>query len=163
MRPLCPSPTKKHTVLPVGYHTHSSVLGRTFKTLHNLARPTQPSTLSFSITQHAFLFPLTMSKSGPFPEPLDMGIQLVYCPQPWALCKAGLFYFHDLLSSHLYACLNSSHPSKHPLATMSSLVVPCLNCLYLFFWSSTSLISSSPKQFLLRKHPCYGEHVIVVT
>ena len=52
-----------------------------FKALHNLACPTQPSMLSFSITQRTLLFPLTVSKSGPFPEPVDMGIQLVYCPQ----------------------------------------------------------------------------------
>ena len=79
MLPPCPSPTKKHTVLPTDYHAPSSVLCWTFEAFHNLACPTQPSMLSCSITRRTLLFPLTVSKSGSFPEPVDMGVHLVYC------------------------------------------------------------------------------------
>ena len=162
MLPPCPSPTKKHTVLPVDYHTPSSVLCWTFEAFHHLACPAEPSMLSFSMTQRTLLFPLSVSKSGPFPEPMIMGVQLVYCPQPWASCKAGHFYFHDLLSSH---CLTveilliiktslSHNVSLSCAKSHSSLPLP------LKFFKSYKLFP--PEQFLPRKHPCYGGHVVVV-
>lgn len=127
MLPLHPSPTKKHTVLPMDYHAPSNVLCWTFEALHNLACPTQPSMLSFSITQCALLFPLIMSKSGPFPGPVDIVVQLVYCPWPWTSCKSGHFYFHDLLFPH---CLSEFFSSfKTSLSHNVFLTVPSFNSL----------------------------------
>ena len=87
-----------------------------FKALHNLACPTQPIMLSFSISQCALLFPCYYEQvrtSGYGRPACVLGVM-----QSWSFLPPWSSFFQML------ACMNSSHPSKHPLATMSSLVVP---------------------------------------
>lgn len=63
--------------------------------------------------------------------------------QPLALCiiQRWSFLVPWFSSFPLLVCLNPSHPSKHTLAMMSSLIMPTLICL-LFLWSSGNPISS---------------------